>query len=448
MEKYTFLCGGKNTALVFDGNEPGILSHDTGAFFRIFEDSLDQQIKKTNREEIILSTYNADGNRLVVITKSGLLIFFCFDVKHGHEFISDSKHTLTAIYKTMRVIFSDGKIQNSRCAIEDQYAYNVKDCPASKDAIILVPFDVVLCKHIAIVRVQPPESSSCLVRVVFDAMDTLLDGLPTRQAFQSPDWMFVYNQGILDMTLFQGILLILTHTCMIQCWLIDHDPVPLIIPLPHDRVNLNISSDEYYDYYNAYREYALSPIKWIDPSPDTKQQPPFLIPPEWETVLTKRADDRTLIQQTIFEREKYRPKLPLPLANYVTCSVEECPEQIRDIITFSDTMPNAACPWRELQACNEAVYLLTLNELYVFKSEWSVFIDQKNNSPIYAKRIIVTNPIILVLTDEENNWTAFDHTGNAIEIPVLEPKTEILAVFQEADEIIVIKPDGVLKWKS
>lgn len=452
MPKRDILSGGKNNALVLQDGQLGLLEFKTDAFFAIFEESLDPQIKKTKASEIILSTYNSKGTRLVVVTNSGLLIFFCFDVKFGHVFTSECKtDTLTVIYKTMRVVFSDGKILSSRCALEDQYAYNVKDCVPSQTGTILVPFDIVLCNHVAIVRVQPPDLSSCLVRVVFDTVDTMLDGLPTRQPLQSTNWQFVYDQGILQMTLYKGLLLLLTHSCFVECWLNDHDPIPLITPLPDDRIRMTIDSTEYYEFYQAYRKYCLEPVIWKIPEEENDKNMSLLIPPEWEVVLSTRSSARASVQQTIFERNKMRPTLSLPLKAYcnIGLDVTENDETTTQALRFSDTALNAACPWREIQACDNGVYLCTANELFFFSdSTWSVFTNKKDNSPIYAKHMIVLSQLILVLEGNNTNWTAYDHTGNAVIIPQISSDVQIFAVYDIDKEYVLINADGVFRWTA
>ena len=453
MPKCDILSGGKENALVLRDGQLGLLVYKTNTFFAIFDESLDPQIYQTTAKSIILSTYNSCGTRFVIVTNTGLLIFFCFDVKFGHVFTSESKtETITAIYKTMRVVFSDGKILTSRCALEDQYSHSVKECVPSQTGIILVPFDIVLCDHFAIVRVQPPESSSCLVRVVFDAVDTKLDGLPTRQALRSVDWQFVYDQGILHMSLFKGILLLLTHTCMVECWLIDHDPVPLITPLPEDRVHMTLNSNDYLNFDHSYRTYCQIPIDWKLPEPDNDDdnKTSLLVPPEWEVVLSTRPNARASVQQTIHERHKSRPSLSLPLATYFNVQIDTSSEDetTAQALHFSDTSPNAACPWRELQACDDGVYLLTSNELFFFRSSWTAFVDKKTNLPIYAKHMIVVSGLVLVLVGDDNVWTGYDHTGNKLVIPTINADAQIFAIYEDNNNYELINADGVFRWNT
>ena len=445
------LCAGIDTALVGSNTDLQIRCLKSNVLFPVFKNSYNKQIQKIVPASVVLSGYNETGTRLVVVTATGLMAFFCFDVEKGHCFTHDG-NTLTVIYKTMRILSSQDRILPMRIALEDQYAYNAKTCPFSKDAIILVPFDIVLGNYAAIVRVQIPGRSSCLVRVVFDALDVDLDNLPTRQAFQSPDWQFVYDQGILHMSLHKNVLCILTHVAMVECWLSDHNPFPLLTPLPKDRVNLKLTYSLYQTFADMYRSYVQSPIKWIHgPSENThgpSENTHDTIPPEWEVNFSTRSSKRLSVQQMISKRELLQPKLPHPLSECWTIDVEQCAEEIRASLVFSDTHSNVGCPWKQLVPFADGIYLLTIDALYVYSThdDWKAVMDQTTQMSIYATEIVVTSDLVYVVVPEKPHWQAYTHSGQHLSMPPLLSSVKILAAFENNELHSFVTSDGNCSW--
>jgi hypothetical protein len=449
------LCSGLCTALAICDNELVLLKEKT--VFSIFKNSFDLQIRTVKPSDIILHTYNENGENLAVVTKQGLIIFFCFGSKKGHEFEKNGI-CLSAIYKTMRVIFSGGKILSSRCALEDQFLHSVNKCPLSKDGIILVPFELLLGQHAAVVRVQAPEKTSCMVRMVFDTNDYFLDELPTRQPFISDNWNFVYEQGILTTHMFGNVIYILTHTCIALCNLKDHDPIPILLHLPYDRINMEIVNKLYITFSAQYNNYCQSPIEWVHCSnlvdPLLPQTPHPLIPVEWEVVYSSNTKNRPTVHATILSRNATRPRLDKPLRDSVQMTMLDCTEEQKQFYKFADLCPNATCPWRELCVTTDSFFLNTIDGVMIFdelsSDGWKQLIDEKTKLPICAKSIKTTKSRLFVQT--ENCWLMYDKLGNSLHLPEFSSDTSfdvyeiVNNVLPFASTFCLTTVNGILTW--
>jgi len=438
-ENTVFLCGGVNVALVSKEDQLQVLVYSTLRLFFIFKDCIDPQIKKVTPKDVVLCCFDESGGRLVVVTNQGLIVFFRLDINNGQTFKDIEGHEFKAIYKTMRVVFSDGCIVPFRCALEDQFLHSVSTCPVGKNGTILVPFAIVLTDFCALVRVQPPDGTSCLVRIAYDTDDTALDGLPTRQAFVSPDWHFVYEQGILDLKVRQNTVYILTHTCLVELCLSDHNPFPIIYALPNDVAKLEFA-DAYTDYVKRYREFVNTPLEWIVNTHETGP-----IPDAWETVLTTRPDNRLYVQMTLANREKSRPLSPSPLHCLVKVTFHEHENAIVNEARtcFTDTSPSATCPWREIALTSSHIYLNSIDGLYALTQKgWHAVIDKKSALPVVAASIVSSKNFIYSQPEEGVPWTAHTVDGDQRILPEL--KRPILAIYNvEPHSVKIICSDAI-----
>lgn len=438
-ENTVFLCGGLNVALVNKDDQLQLLTYNTTRLFPIFQDCLDPQIKKVTPKEVVLCCFDESGGRLVVVTCQGLMIFFRLDIDNGQSFKDTDGNEFKAIYKTMRVIYSDGCIVPFRCALEDQFLHSVATCPIGSNGTILVPFSVVLTDFCALVRVQPPGATSCLVRIAYDTDDTALDGLPTRQALVSPDWHFVYEQGILDIKARKNTVFILTHTCLVELYLSDHNPFPIILALPNDVAKLDFD-DTYASYIQSYRDFVNQPLVWLVHSDEHVQ-----IPDAWETVLSTRPDNRPYVQMTLAAREKSRPLSPSPLQ----CMVKVIFQEHEDAIVneartcFADTCPSATCPWRELALTSTHISLNSIDGLYALtENGWQAVVDKKTKIPVVATSIVSSRNFIYSLPEEGAAWTAYTVDGEQRTLPEL--KAPILAIYNiDPHSVKIVCSDAV-----
>lgn len=444
MSQLAVLCAGLASALVKRGKQILLYSYSEKALFAIFKDCDDQQIKALKSDDLVLFKYDEKGVNFVVVTKTGLLIFFCLDTPKGYVFLSeDGEKKYTAIYKTMRIVLSDNQIVPYRCAIEDQYKFNVCDDPDHRDGIILVPFDIVMGSHWALVRVNRPEKGSCLVRITFHTFDFCLkDRLPTRQALISSEWEFVYTQGILDMCIRNNIVYILTHTCIAELWLQDYDPTPIIVPLPADRVSL-IANTLYLQYAIEYREFIRSEIEWKMPS-----EQEFLIPSEWEVLLSTRPDMRAKVQTTIYYRNQKRPKLSGNFGDCITLCSDLPPDEllVSAMTNYGDLSPSATCPWKGLAVTDDVIFLNSIDGIYSLKeSGWIPLLDLKNKLPIKAIALLAANKHIYIQSDENTDWLSFDKFGNVYPIPKF--TDPILTIYGPHDQpVTFIASDAIKQW--
>lgn len=436
------LCGGISTLFVVREGCCQIYDFKTAEYFSVFQESMDPQINKIKPHDIAFSCYNTRGTRLCVVTKTGLLIFFLFDVDNGHIYQNESGATITAIYKTMRVIYSLGAIVPFRCALEDQYLHSVGNCPYSKNGIILVPFGLVFTDFCAVVRVQPPNEQSILVRIAYDTDDYKLDGMPTRQALNSSDWKFVYEQGILDYKTQGDVVFILTHTCVVELWLADHDPVPILLPLPEDRINL-VQTESYKDYIALYRKFQAAPLKTVKiKSPDKE----FIIPPVWEVVLSQKPEHRSFIQATLYERDKIKPKLPLPLKDLVSFDRTHYDEEVAEEATmgFSDTQPTASCPWHSILLLKSYLCVKTIDGIYKYTSSgWVQFFDAQKKEPVYPLQNCGVGNCILLQEEEDREWLAYTLEGELAAIPKI--TTTVSSAYQSESTTVIISPETMFE---
>ena len=320
--------------------------------------------------------------------------------------------TEQCFYNTLRVVYSDGRVLPFRSAIEDQFKYSMSACPFSSDGTILVPFQLVLDESFAVVRVQPPGRTSCLVRIAFEVQDEddLEMQISTRQALVSPDWLFIYDMGIIDLKIRQGVVLVLTHTCAVEFFLCDHDPAPIAMSLPNDRVGV-IFSEKYIKFTQDYRAYIQhisqnSVFKFKFKSLDEST----LIPPEWTVVCTQLKNDE-MKNAFVQLQERQRPRLNLREEMQVVTEPCEDEKILQAVMVFADTNPNLACPWAELAATRTTLYLNTFNGVFLCGADWERLISRKSGQPVYAMSIFATEKDLFVQDSEDKNWRRFDSEG-------------------------------------
>lgn len=436
------LCGGSSTLFVEKDGNCQIYDVKSGETFPVFEESLDRQISKIKPADVIFSCYNTRGTRLCVITKTGLLVFFLFDVDNGHAFKGANNSKLTVIYKTMRVIYSDGAIVPYRCALEDQFLHSVKDCPIGINGTILVPFGLIFTDFCAVVRVQPPDGQSILVRIAYDTDDYNLDGMPTRQALDSDDWKLVYEQGILDFKTQSDVVFILTHTCIVELWLADHNPVPILLPLPADRINL-VLTEKYKDYVASYRQFQAAPLKTVKlESPCEK----YVIPATWEVVLSQRPENRSFIQATLYDRDKIKPQLPLALKELVSFDRTKHEEEVAEEATvgFSDTQPTATCPWHEIILLKSHLCIKSIDGIYKYTANgWVQFLDVEKQEPVYPLQVCAAGNLIFLQEEEGRDWLAYTIEGKLAQIPKI--TTTVTGAFESDLSTIIVCPDTMFE---
>lgn len=407
------LAVGKKYGLAVDGERIVIFDLLTGILHDL-SDCLDNQIKKLKEKDISLSVFSENGAILALVSTTGLLVFFNLE----GEFHMTEKNK----YTTLRVVYSDGRILPFRTAIEDQFKYSISACPFSLDGTILVPFQIVLDERFAVVRVQAPERSSCLVRIAFLEMQDDLDSqVSTRQALVSPDWLFIYEMGIIDLKIRHGVVLILTHTCLVEFFLCDHDPAPIALSLPDDRVGV-IFSEKYIKFTLKYRAY-IEMLQSIDRKAILKNKSHhddcMLIPPEWTVLYAQyKTEEKNALVQL---QERRRPRISLREEMQIV--TEPCDDEklLQAVMVFADTSPSLACPWTELAATGSTLYLNTFHGVFVCGADWERLISRKTGQPVYAMSIFATEKDLFVQDGEDKNWRKFDTHGNEIDFEISEP---------------------------
>ena len=400
------------------------LIDDTDTIFSL-STICDRQISLLRDQDITFSAFDANGEILCLVSKNGLIVFLepgsdketttISEIVLGDE-PKSAKKNLHVWYNTMRVIWSDGRIVPVRSAIEDQFRFSSRDCPFSNDGLILVPFQLVFDKTFAIVRVQPPESTSCLVRLAYRVHDGK-ERIPTRQALMHADWLYVYDMGIIDMKMRNGIVVLLTHTCAVELFIDDHDPAPIAMSLPRDRIDV-IFTDEYIKFSQCYRRYCNFLTTKLKLEPLLEVERP-LFPPEWEVLFHGRGVDRYLAGQYVVLQEKLRPRLKSALRDVMQVvadtrveSTTSGEQMIAAVMDFGDTRPSYACPWIEVAVTDSMLYLNTFNGVFVCLNEWTRLISAKTGQPVYAVNIYTSGKHLYVQEEDDQPWRKFDAVGN------------------------------------
>jgi hypothetical protein len=448
MDDVTVLCGGFENAVVKKDDEILLLNYACGGLFAIFSDSLDKQIKKIKAGDIELSVFDEVGNSFVITSKDGLIIYFLPVSKGGQVFFAEGNLQQALVYKTMRIVQVDGKIIPYRCAFDDQFLHSAKSCPFTsekEDVTLLVPFDVVVTTNFTCIRVKPTNASSCIIRINFFLDDQMLDGRPTRQPFISDEWQLAYDQGIINMTTRNNMLYLLTHTCIIECWLFDYNPIPIFLKLPKDRLNLEFKNHSYRNFVTAYRKFMMDVISFKkstvekDPSPTE-----FEFPKEWEVCFKQQENAQLLI--SFFQ--KNRPILFEAITSVLTFSTVPCENEIvmNAISTFSDLSPSATCPWRKVIVTTDAIYLDSVDGIWVqSKIDWYQLQAKKTNLPICASNIQGSSNAIYVQTSPESNWTSYIKDGTELSMPLT--TDNILAVYTGVSPLnLLVSTNGATNW--
>lgn len=407
MAENKILCAGCTYALAARDDCLWIVHNQTGAAFAVFLFLEDKQLAKLKPADIILCKFDNVGSCVVLVTSTGLIVFLKFNDISG-TVIQAGEHELRINYKTLRVLYKNGSIIPHRCALEDQYKYNVKDCTFSEGAMILVPFMLLLNADFCLVRVQPEGEPSFFVRIAYNTNDTLLDGLPTRQALRSPDWQFIYEQGVLDWQLQGTMLFVLTHTCLVEAWIYDHDPTPLVLELPMDRVNA-IVSPEYYKFKKACQSYSQTLHEDQPTSFDSEAESEVsqIVPPEWEVVLSSTSANRPRLRQAVANHEKMKPRLPNPLTDYVKIVFQKTDDPlINDVFSdYADTSVSASCPWTQLAVTDTNLYINSIDGVYVITPQgWKPLQQPDSGLPIYAANILASKECIYTQETEDLPW--------------------------------------------
>lgn len=411
MAKNIILCAGRTYALAARDDCLWIVHNQTGAAFAVFLFLEDKQLAKLTPADITLCKFDNVGSCVVLVTWTGLIVFLKFDDVSG-TVIQAGDHELRVNYKTLRVLYKNGSIIPHRCALEDQYKYNVKDCTFSEGALILVPFMLLVNADFCLVRVQPEGETSFFVRIAYNTNDTLLDGLPTRQALRSPDWQFIYEQGVLDWQLHGTMLFVLTHTCLAEAWIYDHDPTPLVLELPTDRVNA-IVSPEYHEFTKLCQIYSKTLHEDQSVSPENESEsasePEFspIVPPEWEVVLSSTSANRPRLRQAVANHEKIKPRLPNPLTDYVKIVFQKSDDPLLDDVfsDYADTAVSASCPWMELAVTTTTLYLNSMDGIYEITPQgWKPLQHPDSGLPIYAANILASKECLYTQETEDSSW--------------------------------------------
>lgn len=399
------LAVGKKYGLAVDNDRVVIFDLVSGTLHDLLN-CPDKQIKKIKEKDISLSVFSENGTILALVSQTGLLVFF--------NLTGNFNITEPCFYNTLRVVYSDGRILPFRSAIEDQFKYSMSACPFSAEGMILVPFQIVLDEEFAVVRVQPPDKTSCLVRIAYEIQDEddLNLQLSTRQAFVSPDWLFIYDMGMIDLKIRHGVVLLLTHTCLIEFFLCDHDPAPIALSLPNDRVGV-IFSEKYIKFtlkYRAYIEMLQSSDKKAALKNKSRHDDAMLIPPEWTVVYAQyKNDEKTTLVQF---QERQRPRVNLREEMQIV--TEPCDDEkvLQAVMVFADTSPSLACPWTELAVTRTTLYLNTFHGVFVCGADWEKLISKKTGQPVYAMSIFATEKDLFVQEGEDKNWRRIDSLGN------------------------------------
>ena len=445
MDDLTVLCGGFENAVVKKDDEILLLNYACGGLFPIFSDSFDKQIKKIKADDIELAVFDENGNSFVITSKDGLIIFFLPVTKGGQVFFAEGNLQQALVYKTMRIVQVDGKIIPYRCAFDDQFLHAVKSCPFTsekKDITLLVPFDVVIATNFTCIRVKPTNASSCIIRINFFLDDQLLDGRPTRQPFVSDEWQLAYDQGIINMTTRNNMLYLLTHTCIIECWLLDYNPIPIFLKLPQDRLNLEFKTNSYRNFVHAYRKFMTDMISFEKSSTEKNSEKKF--PQEWEVCFKQQENSQFLI--SLFQ--KNRPMLTKEITSLLTFSTVPCENEIvmNAISTFSDLSPSATCPWRKVLVTIDAIYLDSVDGIWVqSKNDWYPLHAKKTNLPICASNIQGSSNAIYVQTSPESNWTSYIKDGTELSMPLI--TDDILAIYTGVSPLnLLVSTNGATNW--
>jgi hypothetical protein len=453
---------GEKTVFAFDGDRL-LLGDENDALFELASIE-DRQISLLRSKDIGFASFDASGRVLCLVSKSGLVVFI---ETHAGErtkgFLKERESeekgekgekgeksekgekgifkTLPLWWQTLRIVWNDGRIVPFRAAIEDQFRFNVKSCLVSADSMILVPFQIVFDTAFAVLRVQPPESCSCLVRVAYRVDDDANPKLHTRQALMNADWLFIYEMGIIDIKIRSGVVLILTHTCIVELFLADHDPMPIAMSLPRDKIDV-LFSDAYIQFCNQYRLYCYTLSK-LNTERDVKAVDSQLVsdmllyPPEWAVVFRGQNVKSELVMSLVQLQETIRPRLKRALREEMQVVME--PEAIIEkeekveiaehaVPEFGDTKPSYACPWLELAATDTSLYLNTFNGVYMCKEEWVPLISVKTGRSVFAVNLFASAKYLFVQEDEESPWRKFETSGRET---VLHFKSPLLFAIDE-----------------
>lgn len=457
---------GEKTVFAFDGDRL-LLGDENDSLFELASVE-DRQISLLRSKDIGFANFDASGRVLCLVSKNGLIVFietnagertkgFLKEVVKAKDEKTDEKSekgickTLPLWWQTLRIVWNDGRIVPFRAAIEDQFRFNVKSCPVSADSMILVPFQVVFDTAFAVLRVQPPESCSCLVRVAYRVEDDADPKLHTRQALMNADWLFIYEMGIIDIKIRSGVVLLLTHTCIVELFLADHDPMPIAMSLPRDRIDV-LFSDAYVQFCNQYRLYCYTlsklklerNVKAVDGELASDMS---LYPPEWAVVFHGQNVKPALVMSLVQLQETIRPRLKHSLREEMQVVMEpeedsakmvdetgkmDEPEKVEKIAAavpeFGDTKPSYACPWLELAATDTTLYLNTFNGMYMCKEEWTPLISVKTGRSVFAVNLFASAKYLFVQEDEESPWRKFETSGRET---VLHFKSPLLFAIDE-----------------
>jgi hypothetical protein len=350
-----YLCAGTENALAIVEGEVCLVVYKQNANYRIVRDSLDRQVALIKPQEIIFCNYDTSGSNLVVITKYGLIVVFKFGLPGQRMQAIDGTNHYGIQTFTMRVVFQNGRILDQMHALEDQFRMKLEQ---DTDATILVPFGLIFENNVLLVRVQAPGMMSQFVR---------LDLLNKRKIYTGRNWDWIVKQGILDFKVQQGIVYILTHTCLIDFSLHEEEPVPLIVALPPDMVRVQLSAT-YEANADEHRQWRLKGGK----------------------------------KPVELEFEKH--------VNVIR------PEDIM----FEDTTAHIGCPWLEIAIANR-VFLLATDGVYMYiGTHWVQLLDPNTREPICAEQILASKNALYYQSGNES-WLSYGHPKP--------PSGELLAVY-------------------
>lgn len=412
------LCAGLHTALTTVDGELSLYVYDLDRHFSFLTDCTDKQIQKITPATLAHYAYDLEGLRLVLTTKDGLVAVFAFNGS-GQMYYSDDVG-FPVVFKTFRIMCEDGRILPYRTALEDQWVNNVADHP-HKNGLILVPFQVFINDRFVVARVQVPGQPSCIVRVLYMVADNELNELPTRQAFTGKDWDYIYELSIIDMALSNNCLYILTQVGLVEAWLGDYDPFPVLSALPKDRVNLSFGSD-YLDFLDLYTKFKTSPFT-------VTSQPMVKIPIEWEVIYTTTPEKRDQVRKLLAARECSKPRPPRPLREMVTIMLDvDDPIQAKQFSGTADTVVNATCPWQNIVVAYPTPFVVSIEGVHYRRDKmWHLL--ERDKPCVNAVNCQTT-----VALQEELNWVSVDPEGNVTQL--------------DGDPILAIYNDLVIAGKT